>query len=483
MNEAINTIIKENQISIRKFCEMINVSRAYIQQVMKGEKPLSQATLDKILEIDTIAAEHKALLKKAYFMQQYQSVDTDLIEYFLNHIQTFNDKCREEADVYIRKNTLENRIFNSDSPYCLSGRSEIVEVCMFFFEKALEGEGSFLYTNFPTDFKELEDALFTSSKHRDYNKKLDFCKTANVSAVCSKKFFDDIFSILKWSSAQLCVSFRFGQDSYPGILMPYYVITNNAVIVFDEDCACGVAYTDIPTINYYCKSFKKAKKNFPLSNVIFENELELMSFLRENTTLKYCLDCCGSFGAWLDYDVLDSAAHADLPQREYLIQAVLNHYSVMDKDNVSHIIQSKTTHKAFLESGEFKQITHRFLDTIPVNMRVRIFENMLKSVEEEKVNLELLNENKFTSPDNFFVEAYNNSIGFELLYSEEENKGTDKLYSANLYISYDDVSGLSDFFKSLEIYLVSCDYTVPKENVKKIISDLITRGKYLIDKD
>lgn len=477
MKDTLNAIIKDNNLSIRKFSEMLDVSRAYIQSILKGDKPLSPSTLNKILELDVISIKQKTLLKKAFFKQQNKAVDTDLIEYFLNKIQQIQN-VGEDLNTS-NQNKYDSFDFSSVSSVSLNSKADITEICTYFARLENQVSAPILYTNYPADFTELEDSLYSVLCQRDYNKPYDFCKLATISNTCNEKFIDDTYSILRWAKAQLKVAFDFRTEVFSSVLMPYYVIFSNAVITFDKDYSNGICYLDKETINLYLRLFDKAKNNYHSSSVIFENELALMVYLRENTVLKYTIDCCGSMGPWLDYEVLDRVAHNELEQREYLIQAVINHYSILGKESSHTIFQSKNTLNRFLDDGEFRQITHRFIDTIPVDMRVHLFENMLKAIEDGTASIEIFNDSKFKAPENLFVESYNNSIGLEYVYSDKENKGSNALYSSAFFISTDDVYGLKDFLNAVPLYLVTCDYTVSQDNLKRIVSDLIVRGKFL----
>ena len=178
---------------------------------------------------------------------------------------------------------------------------------------------------------------------------------------------------------------------------PYFILTDKKIMLFDAEFNNAIVSFD------RCKSSMFIPENLwrciekgenPVTS--FSNAVDLMRTLafnaqqaRQNSfTPDFCVTPC------LDYDILNKNAAPNLPDKELLIRAVLNHYNI-DYSHFSNFVTIESINK-FAKDGIIYEIPRDYLLPVDVESRIKLLKSVKDNIDNNgKYKTYILNPTKF----------------------------------------------------------------------------------------
>lgn len=470
-----NKAFQESGMSKTQFAKELGISKSFVLRVLNGDKPLSQNMLNGILAIESVSSETKIALKEEFEKLSFGAKNYKDVQYLIKLINGFEESINKRDNVYVREEILEKVLFGNQFNFCINSEDEFYEVVSFFAKRCFKKPDSRFYSNFSFSQKMLSSLLFTIFHERDFNEKLDFCHIVNIKNDDVRVILETVFESMKWS--ELCFN-TFGVDaeSYPiGTMFPYYIITDEAVIVFNEDCSKATVFNDKSTVDFYADYFLKIKSAYhPILDLIF-NEFEcysndVMSKYNLQTTIDGAL-CVMQF---TDYEILDEVAPKNIPQREVLIQSVLHYFKTTFNKNPVQYLNKKSLVR-FAEDGDLRLISPKTVSPVPLHLRKKLFENMRANTN----NIFVMNNEKLSPYREMDIHIYDKKLSITLYPTNKKSP----YYSVYFEMPFERNGAVEIVFKNMAKILKNSDYFFDNEYLNETIEELILKCSFDEDRN
>lgn len=165
---------------------------------------------------------------------------------------------------------------------------------------------------------------------------------------------------------------------------PYYLIVNNKMLLFDSKFNNVTICNDMQKIAVYQQKFTDL---YEISkNIVkrFTNAVDLMrnTAILSLQTPKLSITEHFYTAPLLDFEILNNNANPMLPNKEQLVQAVINHYN-----NFSDFQCFLTTKgiTAFCKNGIIKEIPQSYLNPLNIHDRIKLLEKLLKNIKDADI--------------------------------------------------------------------------------------------------
>jgi len=366
--EVLREYISKNGYSINEFAGKCKIDRAWLSNVLSGRKELSEAKFDNILKSKLLSESQNENLIALYRLKDFSSDQVERMEYIIEHLSR---KIRRNDSIAPIKYDENRRMY--------LGKANLLSVLYRIIEN--KDELSFIYTNIPTEAEESLDVLYDFLKHDDY-KKIDYkhifltdngVSIHNISTYFTICDFAELgytdFSVIK----DVELSSLNTNDFFP-----YFILTDKKIMLFDAEFNNAIVSFDDKIINVHTRKFMALYEKGENPVTSFSNAVDLMRTLTSmhdsSSELSFTPDFCVT--PCLDYDILNKNAAPNLPDKELLIRAVLNHYNI-DYSHFSNFVTIESINR-FAKDGIIYEIPRDYL--LPVDVESRI--KLLKSVKD-----------------------------------------------------------------------------------------------------
>lgn len=384
--ETLRTYIRKNGYSINEFANKCDIDRAWLSNVLSGRKELSEAKFDNIIKSNLLSETQKETITALYKLKDFSDDQIDRIEYLIERLsrKTRRNECLIPVD------------FDRDRRMYF-GKTCLLSVLFKLLEK--RENLTFIYTNIPADSEETVDVIYHFLKTEEY-KNLDYkhiymtdngMSTHNLNTYFTACDFAELgytdISIIKYVEIEPIENNDF---------FPYYLVSDNEMMLFDAEFNNAIVTFDEKIIKVYIRKFMNLYEKGEKVIVSFNNAIELMRTLgtmHDSTSeLSFTPDFCVT--PCLDYDILSNNGAENLPNKEFLIQAVLNHYNI-DYSKFSNFLTVDSINR-FVKDGIIYEIPRVFLNPIRIEDRITLLERIKDNVEKKgKYNTYILNPTKF----------------------------------------------------------------------------------------
>lgn len=459
--ETLREYIKKNGYSINEFANKCNIDRAWLSNVLSGRKELSEAKFKNIIESNILSEVQNENLTSLYRLKDYTAEQIERIEYMLERLsrKVRRTECfipidfDDDRQIYIGKENLLSALFK-----ILAKREEI----------------SFIYTNITAESEQAVDVLYHFMKEDKY-KNIDYKHIFMTDGGTSNHNLNTYFTVCDFAelgytgfSVIKNVEIKSIEDND---FLPYFILTDKAMMMFDPEFNNGVFIDDENIIKVYTGKFMSLYEKGEKVIVSFSNAVELMRTLTtmhdSTSELSFTPDFCVT--PCLDYDVLSDNAAQNLPNRELLIQAVLNHYN-LDYSKFSNFLTVESLNR-FVKDGIIYEIPRTYLKPININGRVKLLKCIKENIEKHgKYNTYILNPTKFEY-NSYDVQV--EKIGVVTICGiRQGNKENDESFMGEWLCSINDENIFKDFI-NLKRFLVEGLYVYSDEFSSSYVSNLI----------
>ncbi|MBQ7838668.1 MAG: helix-turn-helix transcriptional regulator [Clostridia bacterium] len=471
--KLVNRAFSESGMSKTQFAKELGIAKSFILRVLNGEKPLSQNMLDGILSIKNISIETKTALKEEYEKLSFGAKNYEDVQYLIKLINGFDESINRRDSVYVREEILEKVLFGNQFNFCVNSESELYEIVSFFVKRGLYKSESRFYSNFSFSQKMLSSLLFTLFYERDFNVGFDFCHIVNIKNDDIHTILNNVFEALKWS--ELCFNtLGASAENHPiGAIFPYYIITDEVVIIFNEDCSKATIFNDKSTVDFYADYFSRIKLQY---SPLLDFHIDEFECLNSNVLSKYNLQtsidgalCVMQF---TDVEILDKVVPNQIPQREFLIHSALNYFqSTFNKNPVQYL--SKDSLSKFAEDGDLRLISPKNFYPVPIDFRKKLFENMKPGLN----NIYVMNSEKISPYKEMDIHIFDKKLSIMLYPTNKKSP----YYSIYYEILFEKNRALEIVFKNMAKLLNNSDYVYGKEFLNETVEKMILKCSFSDD--
>lgn len=235
---------------------------------------------------------------------------------------------------------------------------------------------------------------------------------------------------------------------------------NNAIVSFDDKI-----------INVHTRKFMALYEKGENPVTSFSNAVDLMRTLtsmhNSSSELSFTPDFCVT--PCLDYDILNKNAAPNLPDKELLIRAVLNHYNI-DYSHFSNFVTIESINR-FAKDGIIYEIPRDYLLPVDVESRIKLLKSVKDNIDNNgKYKTYILNPTKFNY-NSYDIQV--EKIGVLTVCGiRQGNKDNIQSFMGEWLCSIDDENIFKDFM-NLEKYLIESKTVYSDEFSSQYVSNII----------
>lgn len=477
MQNTIKQILINSGVSKTQFAKDIEISKSYVINVINGKKKCSRSMYEKIRSLPYVSDSMKQELESAFYCETFGKKDYELILFTIDLIKNQEKEFNESRQVYIRKDFIKSILNGADIVHTINGVNEFFEITEYFASECLSEDNPFFFSNYSFEQTELDKILFTVFRDRDYAKEINFKHLVVFNNDRPQEIIRSVFSSVKWSRALLTTYKANSENDGADQLLPYYIISNRCVILFDKKCENGVVFTADHAIDYYSKLFSEKNINHtPISNVIYDEAacIGQSDYYSNIEDFKVSFGGIACLGPFLDYEILYKIT-PDIPNKDTLIRMLIAHYRMFLNINSDEYI-AESSFWDFVEDGDIRVITDRYVSPCDFTDRIKILRNIYNSnLDSEKLNVKLFDESRIKLPTNLGIEFFSNAAIFTLLFREEPCTGFIRPYSVAANIDYNDSAVFKGLSEKMHMYFEDNQYALSSDMCQRAFERMIAK--------
>lgn len=468
LSNTLNLALTEAKMSKTQFAKELDISKSFVVRVLNGEKALSRNMLERILRVSSLSEKSRSKILEEYLIDNLGNDSFRDITFLCGLINGFGKEINKHDPIFIRKDILSNILFDKRFTYCANSENEFYEIACYFAEKSIESDGKF-YTNFSFDQKILSSLLFTEFYKRDYSRTVDFQHIINVNFNDAKQLFNSLFDALKWSETLYNTQFTPSSSLPSGLLFPFYIITDEAVVIFNETCSKALVFNEKSTVDFYLDYFNRIKAEYHPMLAFIKDELDAFNDDQlSKCNLQYTVDGALCLMQFCDSEILYDSIQPYIEQKDYLINAVISYFGDTFKKRPKQYM-TKSALSKFVDDGQLRIVTERYLSPLSKQSRQKLLNNLRSNLE----NILLIDENKLSPYKEMDIHIYDRKFAVSL-YPSNPNA---KHYNVYFEIPYDYSDAVEKAVRNFADFIELANYAHSKQYTREIIDEMILRCK------
>jgi hypothetical protein len=414
IGEIIAQLIAANGYSKTRFAKDMNMSKSFLLRIISGEKKPPETFITDILSSGVLSEESKKPLRDAYFESVFGKDTVEMMQLFLRKLDSLEDACAKKEDIYVRDHILDKALYGNTYTYPIGNADEFYEIVSYFCKKLSAEDAPFCFTNYTFTQEKLDSILYSAFSSPAQKQSVDFKHLVQVEHNLSNYEIILLFESIKWGTSYYNTYCCVAEQNYTDVLFPYYMITNNCVITFNEACTQGLVFADQSAISYYKKNFAELLPKYKPVLQFFKDEMDVLNVNQLSQSMPmYALDgtfCCGVI---MDKAGWKEIAQDWLEQVDYLINLLLEHYSLDYFYDDFTLFYTKNSVSCFADTGRIMQISDKYLKPCSPALRARLIEHLKEvHINPAKLSFQLLDENKLRVPRNLDINILENMTNF-----------------------------------------------------------------------
>ncbi len=367
----LHTYLKDkHNYSISAFAKDIGISAGLLNHIFNGKRTMSTEKFLLTINSGLFDLEERNNLRTAYFINRYGEKDYESIFLFSETLKKF--RFGDPPEIVDCTNVRSN------------GYGEFTESNEVFsaLRELFLGTGNTIYTNIPH--------ANTLINHVLYKLKMDYPDSRMTrfipcfSAKFTQKSLTTLFSILRFAKIKVpTLSLENAEVDHldKTTLFPYFVISDNMIIILDCQCKKGISFTGNIVKDKY-RVTEEVAHNSAEAVHFFANELTAANYIiNYEDHFIYALKSTPCFLAVNDLDYLLTAADT-FPNKEELLAYLDNRRS--DKQWINFYTQ--TGLERFLESGKSYELSETYIKRFPIKLRMEFLESLISTIKTDRTH-------------------------------------------------------------------------------------------------
>lgn len=444
---VLKECLNSSNSSVRNFSEVTGLNRGWVYNIFNGKKPLPQEKFQKILSTYPFTANQKKSLRDSYYSDMYGADNFEKIQYI---IKSFNNLSNDEFDK-IFPDSKKTYTLQSE---CLNNTESILDAIVYLLSKLSDSKDSFVYTNFSyaqNDINNIFLSLLTNKRNIDFYHLVNF-DTMNIDIYNLR----NIFCSIPYASLGYTTYYHYNNFGMPlqiDNIFPFFIITNNGVLVYDNFTEEGLILTESSIIDSFVA---KVESLFSKANhlVTFNQDLLLLNGqLKKNqfyddSLIDICFHPCVSY--FLDENSIMETA-SDSIDKEYLDYVISNFLESFYKIQGEAFLFHLDGLKSFVEQKYSPLIPKDFAKSFSTSVVKNILNKIIREYATNK-NIYFVDNKVVSFPQDINITTNNTSI---LISGSLKGNAPQYIGDYNIYL---DNSLLAKDFKMFKDFIIQNQY-------------------------
>lgn len=469
IQELLRKHIKENGYTVYSISASSGINRSMLNKVLTGQRKITKEMYDKLLPFFQLTPEEREELDDA-FLIDYIGEKRHSSHMFIKKL--IESVLISEETNNIVKNSAMIELPKSDI-YMLSDKLQIQNAICSLVNYSIENyENPYLYSyiNFQDDY------MNTLCKQFNYTNKLEIKLLIEFFKINEKD--DDRDNLYNLNTLTNLIPFmsdncnEFSIYYYyvtpnvyqqKAVVFPYYIITNDCVILLSADYSHSCIIREKEMHQYYMRTYENLLSH---SLVLTEGIIPytaLLSFLIDTdnkATSSMCLSVQPAIEVFIDEAMIDKYMY-ESPLKEYVKSSLMYRIDQLSERKGTTYFPREGL-EIFVKEGKGINFPNSIASHLDVEDRIVVLERLL-AANNKVHSFIMIKEDRFKAGASFALEPVAPNSVMLVLYNGENGAVTINLCENSLYNS------LKDFFESIDEY----GFAYSIEETNKIIKSYI----------
>lgn len=447
--------IQAQGFSIYQIAKDTGIERSFLQNVLSGRKKLPQKRFDSIVNLSYFTTAQVRDLCDAYYLEKFGTEKLKHLELIEKGLTggIKDDLCK----AYIPE---QNPIKDGVSYY--SGRKDVLSIIHHIVN---DSENSTLISNFKFSDIQINRIIYQMCKAKHID---TFFHYVNGSNVDSGANIETMFNTIHYAEIGYITHYY---DKSANEIMPYFIITDNYAIEYDENAENAFLIKSDPqtTGRIINGKIDEVKSNASVSVTIntdaFEHLMQLqslyVSYSHKSITGFDNIFCPNN----ITREIIEAIATPAIKNVPTVVNKLLEHYNTIftnENSTIDSLIVNFNAVDRFVKTGRIESFPTELALPVPKNLRAQ----MIRPLLENKNSYLLTNPNTYKSNYNLALEIHNNTIIF-VSCEDYETEFIGKV------CYYTDKKETVNDFKDYLAYLAASEKTYSEENTKKMLKTFL----------
>jgi len=414
----IDKALEENQLSISKLANIINVERTWLQHALAGRRELGYENFEKIINALHLSESANTELREAFAKEYFGDTNYSIIKNTIQHLNTMYDfektiTANTDNNTVDCANFMEQYHFNSKQQDFFNNLYKIIEC-------ELNKDTPVFYTNYSISLDCIRNLflyiLSKTQKYINYNHIIFMDKPYDEQYIIDTFLYQNEFAGYGYNTFLLNSPTPIDNNLS---IFPFYVVTSDCFIIFSEN----LEYYIVSNNSAQMKFIQEKHNEYRLSAEPFGHFMRstedfslFVSLIEQlpNDKIDFAYDLSSNLclAGFLDKDILKDSIPDELELKDYFIYGISEFYKALDliPTNCLFTIDSLLNFtKDDTEFTDYHNVTFDILQISPKN-KLKILNKFLESSKNNIRNNYIINTKKIELPSYFHAYMYMNLI-------------------------------------------------------------------------
>lgn len=445
LSEYLDYLLNEKNISKYVLAKKIGIDNSSFYKMLSGQRKIKAEILDGILASVPFSYMEEQKLRQLHRILTIGEEKYQRRQEILKFINALNDD-REDFSFHYKTD------FSICASSAVHGKKNLYKVIssIIFAENSSKESLKIICQ---TDFSFLYDTLKLISERKNLKIEQIICfenrsKKQEAENIHSLTVIAPLF---RSSFSYNIYYFYDNIDSCCGdmILFPFMVLGSSMGVIFSADYEEGIVFVKPESCMLLSQRFEKIRSRSTALLAPCQTINDTRQKLKKYAGIKEPYVLCPNifFSNSCDVSFLISLIKEEIPERDELIFLLKNEGKKIKESARTNRVHSYFTREGitdFWESGHLIDVLADYYNPVPKPGRKTLLLKTLEAIHEDKLEAQLLRENRLQLSRDFYLIMQNESM-ISCLLKKKDGSFSNLIFHENLLCE-----GMADFFKSLE---------------------------------
>lgn len=411
VGDKLKSIIQENNINIYQLAKRAGIERTTIHKVINSNRIPSREYFNRLMDSMPLTANERSELIHCFEIStigEFRYMQRRQVKNLIEHVS-------ELASFLLPRELQVETARGAQSPaeeyLAVYGEFAVNNLLEGIVNEAFMHQDPMINFFMPADYTFFFDSLFMRyAKNCVVNIKciLEFQKTTGKTERRNANL-DALHTLLPFLALP-----REGFDAYyvysahpvqsiSILAMPFFVITNNAVLTLSPDLRTAIAQRNQIVASGYMHSFRNIlSQTRPLMTryTIFDILSHYRdTYMNNKATVKSSIEPHPCVGSNVTAEFIESHLKEDVPDREALVNSTTQYFQTLasvDEKKIS--LFTKEGFESFQDQGLIPYLPMRYSRGFSEMERAEMIRRLLRDIDEGRTEARLINQAKFRVP-------------------------------------------------------------------------------------
>lgn len=247
--------MQRNNLTISAVASKAKIDRTLLSKAISGSRSLNRVTFKKLLSAIEPTYHELEMLTELYAISYFGESSYNRIQLLIKHLQNTPKAYRQPQTA--NSSPMQWNVNETEDYRLLYNINDTQSCIRYIISNEWKSEHPKLYSNFPYNSEYINSIFFAlfekNTKHADFKHLICFSPISNKNEELKA-----IFQAIEYQNKGYATNYYICGDKESfrkDTIFPYYIISSDSLIIFNNDLTKGLLIKEPEIINQYCEIF------------------------------------------------------------------------------------------------------------------------------------------------------------------------------------------------------------------------------------